>query len=196
MITAKGIKWIWATEHIMQNCLRSIEYANAVEDLEIEQWIFTRNCYIETIIINWWKIFGTCNESTNYTKFFGENQKLCSTTIPNLTSCKVLIRIINSTGLSEERYNTFHTITKKARNKFFAHYDLTKIVEVPDIEQMKSTCLEMRNILKEVVQTQKLDDLCTKDHGRMYDVISAQRSNEDLISGFSNGVKNFGRSSS
>ena len=193
MITSKGMKWIWSAENIIQNCVRAIEYANAVQGNSADQWKFTRNCYIESAIINWWKIFGSCGESTNYTRFFGENIKLSTSTIPNLTSIDVLSRLINSVGLNEDDYNEFHVVVKKARNKFFAHFDLTKTVIVPDIEKMKLVCLEMRNILKEVVTVEKLDASCDAEKEQMYTAISGQRNNVDLVSGFANGVKSFGK---
>jgi hypothetical protein len=193
MITSKGMAWIWSAENIIQNCVRAIEYASAVQGNSADQWKFTRNCYIESAIIYWWKIFGSCSESTNYTRFFGENNKLSTTTIPSLTSSDELIRLINSAGLNEDDYNEFHVVARKARNKFFAHFDLTKTVILPDIEKMKLVCLEMRDILKEVVKTEKLDASCDQEKQQMYTAISGLRNNTDLVSGFANGVKNFGK---
>lgn len=183
------MEWIWSAENIIQNSVRAIEYANTVQGNTADQWKFTRNCYIESAIINWWKIFGSCSESTNYTRFFGENTKLSTTTIPSLTSNDVLIRLINSVGLNEDDYNEFHVEVKKARNKFFAHFDLTKTVILPDIEKMKLVCLEMRNILKEVVKTEKLEASCDQEKQQMYAAISGLINNADLVSGFANGGK-------
>jgi hypothetical protein len=66
-------------------------------------------------------------------------------------------------------------------------------VILPDIEKMKLVCLEMRDILKEVVKTEKLDASCDQEKQQMYTAISGLRNNTDLVSGFANGVKNFGK---
>jgi hypothetical protein len=142
-----------------ERCIRAVMYAHAVSKTDVNMWAFTQNCFAESAIIHWCKIFGSRNEPTHYTKFFN-NEFFNLSDGTRLTANSILARFCKSAGISESEYLSIWDKIKAGRDKFFVHNDFTESSrpELPDLDFLKSMALELRDIIHDIIPQVDADD--------------------------------------
>ncbi len=123
-------------------------------------WSFTQNCYAESAIIHWCKIFGAYSEPTHYTSFFDNKCfNLKDGTTIDLNSVKERLR--DACGLENTQYEVFWKEVKDGRDSFFfVHNEFSKekSPSFPNLSILKKTCLEMREIIFTVLSSDSCSD--------------------------------------
>lgn len=147
MLTKAQLDGLWSIEVACQRSIRAAKYFDAVQDAENTVWSFTQNCYGAVCIIHWCQIFGSQREPTHYSKLFADGM------VAQMTREIVKERLRTSIGMNKSQYCSFWKSVTDARNKFFVHYEFgAKDRPIfPDIDQLLKTCLEMRDIVREIL---------------------------------------------
>jgi hypothetical protein len=122
-------------------------------------WAFTQNCFAEAAILHWCRVFGSKNEPTHFTQFF-EGKSFLGSEESLVTLEFVRERLFRAAGMSESDYLGFWENIKQARDKYFVHTEFTSTQpsEFPDLNVLKRTGLEMRDIICEVVSNAQSKD--------------------------------------
>jgi hypothetical protein len=160
-MTLQELKFLWQIELHCERCIRACMYFFAASGAENSKlWSFTQNCYAESAIIHWCKIFGAYSEPTHYTSFFNNKCfNLNDETTIDLSSVKKRLR--DACGLEKDQYEVFWKGVKDGRDSFFVHNEFSKEnrPSFPDLSVLQKTCLEMREIIFDVLSYDScLDD--------------------------------------
>jgi hypothetical protein len=122
-------------------------------------WTFTQNCFAEASILHWCRVFGSRNEPTHYSRFFdGKCFPVPDGSLLTLDGLRV--RLYRAAKMSEENYLRFWNNLKKGRDKYFVHdeFTATNRGQFPDLDVLKSTSLEMRDVIHDVVSNEESED--------------------------------------
>ncbi len=153
----KDLEHLWQIEVHCQMCIEAIAYFFASSGKDSNNlWAFTHNCYAETAIIHWCKIFGSHNSEPTHFKFFFENRCFHLDNEKVITIESVRERLRNSCNLNDNQYNVFWKKVKGVRDTFFVHNEFSKQHQpsLPDLNILKKTCLEMREIIYSVLSVE------------------------------------------
>lgn len=175
-LSANKLNLLFQIEIHAQKCIRAVMYAHAVSQTETNMWAFTQNCFAETAIIHWCKIFGSRNEPTHYTIFFnGECVELQDGT--RITSDFVRNRFCKSAGISEREYSDIWENIKTGRDKFFVHNEFTESSRphLPDLDFLKEMALEIRNIIHDIISQSNSED--EEFHRNFRDMVQWNKNN-------------------
>jgi len=155
MLTRNELELIWNIECSSRRCIRGFLYYEAINEPTKNRWKFTRNCIVETSIILWCQVFGSRNEPTHFSKIFNS----ADTCLP-FSLKDVQTRLQQAANMTEDEYSEFWNTIKRTRDKFFVHneFDVEVCPIFPDTIHMKNVCLEMRKILKEIVDNCESND--------------------------------------
>ena len=159
IITAQDLDLLYQIEVHSEKCIRACLYAEATSGTDNKMWAFTQNCFVESAILHWVKIFGSRKEPTHYTQFFnGKCFSMADGTY--LTVELVRGRFCNSAGMSEDEYLSFWKNLKKGRDQYFVHNEFTasSSAQSPDLDLLKKMPLEMRSIIYEVISQEDSED--------------------------------------
>lgn len=178
-ICAHQLDLLFQIEVHAQRCIRAVLYSYAVSGTGVNMWAFTQNCFAESAILHWCKIFGSNNEPTHYTRFFNnESFELPDGT--ELSADVVKDRFCRSAGISVTEYRSIWENIKKGRDKFFVHNEFTTKdkLEFPDLLLLKKMALEIRDIVHEIISQEDLMD--EEFHKNFKDLVQSNRNSRYL----------------
>jgi hypothetical protein len=161
MLTKDQLDYLWSIEVACQRSIRAAKYFVSVSHSTAKVWSFTQNCYGAICIIHWCQVFGGYSEPTHYSQIFAHGM------VAQMTKDTVAERLRASIGMNKRQYRSFWKGVTDARNKYFVHYEFgaRDRPTFPDIDLLLKTCLEMRDVLREILaqetaqETKELDDL-------------------------------------
>lgn len=154
MLTHENLDLLWNIEVLCQRCIRAERFFNVVSGSKSNAWAFTQNCYGEICVILWCQVFGALSEPTHYSKLFEAGP------LAGMRKQDIEVRLRQSTGKDVHEYKKLWQEVKIARDKFMVHNEFNSkdIPCFPDLDSMVKVCLEMRNIIREIVTSEKSDD--------------------------------------
>jgi hypothetical protein len=153
-MTKKDLELLWQIEQHCERCIRAGTYFVAASDKDSGNlWSFTQNCYAETTIIHWCKIFGSYGSEPTHFKHFFEKRRFHISDGTIITLDTVRKRLRDASGLDDCRYMDFWKGVIDGRNMFFVHNEFSKKNRLlfPNLNVMQQTCLEMREIIRDVL---------------------------------------------
>jgi hypothetical protein len=178
-ITAQDLDLLFQIEIHAQKCIRAVMYAEAVSGTETNMWAFAQNCFAESAILHWCKIFGSHKEPTHYKRFFNGNCfKMTNGT--HLTVEPIRGRFCKSAGISEDEYLSIWENIKEGRDKFFVHNEFTvsSRPKLPDLELLKKMALEMRDIIHDIISQEDSED--SEKHKLFKDIVQWNKNHNYL----------------
>jgi len=151
MITNEQLELIRQVDGICRNCIRAIRYWGTLSPAQTPYWItFTGRCYGEIAAIQWCHLFKSYRDKTHFTQLFGITP--VSGIAPHFTPDAVRSRLLHAAGLTMSRYEEFWGEMTTFRDSIAAHWDPSADGLVfPDLQVAECLCLELRAILKELV---------------------------------------------
>lgn len=166
MITAQGLTLLIQIEMHCERCIRACVYAEAVNGSSVDMWAFTQNCFAEAAILHWCKVFGSYEEPTHYTNIF-KDDCISMPAGSQLTIELVRARLHTATNMTEDEYTEFWKNLKMGRDKYFVHNDFSEQFrgKFPDLDMLKRGAMEMREVIYDVVCSEKSED--SERHGRL-----------------------------
>ena len=159
IITKKDLILLYQIEVHCEKCIRACVYADVVIGSTDNMWTFTQNCYSESAILHWCKVFGSYKEPTHYTHFFkGKCFSLLDGS--HLTEDHVRKRIHLAANMKADEYDLFWKNLKKGRDQYFVHNDFGVLSRptFPDTGILKAVALEMRDVIHDVVSNEESAD--------------------------------------
>ena len=138
-VSAFDFDLLFQIEIHAEKCIRAVMYSQAVSGTGVNIWAFTQNCFAESAILHWCKIFGSRNEPTHYTRIFNDKCfEMADGT--QLTDALARSRVCKSAGISEDEYLSIWKNIKKGRDKFFVHNEFTERSrpKLPDLERLRN----------------------------------------------------------
>lgn len=161
-MTLKELKLLWQIELHCERCIRACAYFFAVSGSNSGNlWSFTQNCYAEAAIIHWCKIFGSHTSEPTHFKNFFEGRCFYAGDGAAIDLNSVRKRLRDACGLDEDQYSAFWKEVKDGRDSFFVHNEFSKENRptFPDLDILQKTCLEMREVIHDVLSPDNcLDD--------------------------------------
>ena len=162
MLTRKKLELVWHINVSCLKCIRTAKYFKVVSGVGSNRWKFTQrnlwnftqNCYGGICVIHWCQVFGNRSERTHYSHLFDDG------TISVITKEQITERLRNKLGMNEQQYNSLWEEVKKARDKYFVHYDFDTSDRpvFPKLDHLVDICLEMREITFEIINSEKSED--------------------------------------
>ena len=165
MLTDAQHNLIWQIDTACRKCIRAVLYFNAVTGKTPELWTFSQNCFGEIAAIQWCHVFNKYKDCTHFSQLFGD--PTIAAIDSKFTLDNVRTRLRATIGLTHDQYTAFRQQLVDFRNLYAAHWDYEKKgVDFPDLDMAMTLCVEMRDILRQVVvkavsdkSRQKLQDL-------------------------------------
>jgi hypothetical protein len=147
MLTNEQLDLLWNIEIACQRCIRAASHFEVASNSKSDLWSFTQNCYGAMTVIHWCQIFGAYDEPTHFSSLFKNGA------LGGMLKEHVSNRLCAYVRMSQAEYNIFHKATTDARNKYFVHNEFKSELHLvfPDLDILKRLCLEMRNIIREIV---------------------------------------------
>jgi hypothetical protein len=154
MLKRTHLELLWNIEIGCRRCIRSASYFKTVSGTNLNLWAFTQNCFGGICVIHWCQIFGSRSEPTHYSKLFDDVAG-----VP-FSKDKISDRLRNSVEMTEIEYQKFWEEVKRARDGFLVHNEFGTADRpvFPDLDCIVSICLEMRNIILEIVNACQSED--------------------------------------
>jgi hypothetical protein len=155
-VTLQELNLLWQIESHCERCIRACVYSFAVSGSNSKNlWSFTQNCYAEAAIIHWCKIFGSHSSEPTHFKVFFEKKCIPSSDGTTIDMNSVRNRLRDACGFNEDHYKAFWQDVKDGRDTFFVHNEFSKEnrPSFPDLSILQKTCLEMREIIFEVLSS-------------------------------------------
>lgn len=154
-LTRSQLNLIWNIEVSCRRCVQGARYFTALPKAKDRRWAYTQNCFGGISIVFWCQVFGSDSEPTHYSKIFNGPDAL------PITRDQIAARLRRATNMTEPQYKAFWQGVKGARDKFFVHneFDAEDRPRFPDLDIMAQTCLEMRIILREILDACISEDL-------------------------------------
>lgn len=150
MLTNDQCNLIWQIDGACRKCIRAVFYFNAVTNRGREVWSFTQNCFGEIAAIQWSHIFGKYKDCTHFSQLFGD--PAIGIIDPKFKIDNVRIRLHTAISVNEDQYNDLWKEIMNFRDSYAAHWDYRKkTVVFPDLEKAMTLCIEMRDILRDLV---------------------------------------------
>lgn len=165
MLTDAQCKLIWQIDTACRNCIRAVLYFNAVTGKTHEFWTFSQNCFGEIATIQWCHVFNKYKDSTHFCQLFGDSTISAIDTEFAINNVRDRLRV--AIGLTTDQYTAFRQEVVDFRNSYAAHMDYEKKgVVFPDLNMAMELCVEMRDIIRQLVvkavtakSSQELQDL-------------------------------------
>lgn len=174
MLTRQQINLLWAIDMACTRCIFAAKCFDIVSDANKNVWAFTQNCYGGICVIHWCQVFGACKEPTHYSRLFDEGS------VSNMTKEEVSNRLRGVLGMNESEYLCFWETVKQARDKYLVHDDFADADRptFPDSTMMLKTSLEMRDILRHIIDSESIED--EEDRG-VVDFVSRMTNDRYLL---------------
>ncbi len=165
MLTDTQHNLIWQMDTACRKCIRAVLYFNAVTGKTPELWTFLQNCLGEIAAIQWCHVFNKYKDCTHFSQLFG-NPTIAAID-SEFTLNNVRSRLRAAIGLTRDEYIAFRQRIVDFRNSYAVHCDYEKKgVVFPDLDMAMTLCVEMRDMLRQLVvkavsdiSNQKLQDL-------------------------------------
>lgn len=154
MLSCDQLDLLWNIEIACQRCIRASHYFDIVSGTKANMWIFTQNCYGGICIIHWCQVFGVWSEPTHYSRLFKAG------TVSSISKDQAADRLRKATGKDEHQYKSLWEEVKSARDKFLVHNEFSSKDRpvFPDLDILVKVCLEMRDIIREIVKSEESED--------------------------------------
>lgn len=154
MLTNEQLDLLWNIEIACQRCIRAASHFEVASNSKSELWSFTQNCYGAMTVIHWCQIFGAYDEPTHFSSLFKNGA------LGGMLKEHVSNRLCAYVRMSQEAYSLLHKEATDARNKYFVHNEYNNKVRIvfPDLVILKRLCLEMRDIIREIVAAESSEN--------------------------------------
>lgn len=141
---------IWQIDAACRKCIRAVMHFHAVTGKTPEVWTFLQNCLGEIAVIQWCYVFNNYKDSTHFKQLFDD--RVITAIDSEFSVDRIRDRLYAAVGLTVDQYVSFREEMVEFRNKYAAHRDFEKKgVVFPDLDIAMNLCVEMRNILRELV---------------------------------------------
>ena len=159
MITRKDLDLLYQIEVHCEKCIRSCCYFYAVSGCSVKMWKFTQNCFGESAILHWCRVFGARKEPTHFARFF-EGRVIPMKDGSRLTLDLVRQRVCKAAKMTADEYARFWKNVKNGRDKYLVHTDIDRPVHAtfPNPDVLKAVALAMRDIIHDVVLREESED--------------------------------------
>jgi len=154
MLTRIQLDLLWNIEVACERCIRAAKYFGIASGAKDNLWVFTQNCYGGICVIHWCQVFGSCSEPIHYSNLFAKG------TTAGISRDQVTKRLRDVVGMSEAQYFKLWQEVKDARDKFLVHneFKATDSPVFPDLDLLTKICLEMREIIHQIITSEKSVD--------------------------------------
>lgn len=150
MLNQEQLDLLWVIEVACQRCIRAAKYFDVASGSQNNTWAFTQNCYGGISVIHWCQIFGSRSEPTHYSHLFEKGM------LAQMTKDSVSQRLLRALGMNDDQYRIFWQGVKDARDRYLVHHEFLApdTPKFPDTDQLVNTCLVMRTVVGEIVQSE------------------------------------------
>lgn len=150
MLNQEQLDLLWVIEVACQRCIRAAKYFDVVSRTPNNVWAFTQNCYGGICVIHWCQVFGSGSEPTHYSHLFDKGM------LAQMTKENVSQRLRSALGMNDDHYRVFWQGVKGARDRYLVHHEFLAhdSPRFPDTDLLVSTCLVMRTVVGEIVQSE------------------------------------------
>ena len=154
MLTRDRLDLLWAIEMACQRCIRAGKCFDVVSGTQKNVWNFMQNCYGGICVIHWCQVFGARSEPTHYSHLF-DNEILAQ-----MTKNRVAERLRGALGMKDDQYCIFWKGVMDARDRYLVHneFDDEDSPKFPDIDLLVKTCLVMRSVVREIIESESAEN--------------------------------------
>ncbi len=178
MLTDAQCKLIWQIDTACRKCIRAALYFNALTDKTPELWTFSQNCFGEIAIIQWCHVFNNYKDHTHFCQLFGDSA--ISAIDTQFSINKVRDRLCVAIDLTTEQYTSFRQEVVDFRNSYAAHMDFEKKgVIFPDLNRAMKLCVEMRDIIRQLV-VKSVTTKCSQELQDLKYLLTSYDNNQQL----------------
>jgi hypothetical protein len=162
MLNQEQLDLLWVIEVACRRCIRAAKFFDVVSGKGDNVWAFTLNCYGGICVIHWCQVFGARSEPTHYSHLFDEGM------LAKMTKDNAANKLRAALSMNKEQYRPFWKGVKDARDMYLVHNEFLARDRpaFPYTALMVNTCLVMRSVVREIVESESLPRLVRRNPHR------------------------------